>query len=295
MFLCPADALPEAEDVQENENMMAQSLELEIKPRRVWRALNLRELWGYHELFALLVWRDITVRYKQTLLGGLWAVLQPLLGMLVFTFVFHRLAGIQSDGAPYSLFVYAGLLPWTFFANAVSLSGNSLVNNQELISKVYFPRMLVPLASIAAFLLDMLIGLILLLGLMVYYHWPLSFHLLWLPLFIVGSLLATCGLGLVVSAMNVYFRDVKYAVPFFIQMGLFVTPVLYPLSYLPEKFRVLMELNPLAGMVEGFRYSLLGSPARWEFTGISFATGVGLFVAGLFIFRTMESRFADVI
>jgi len=243
----------------------------------------------------LLAWRDITVRYKQTVLGGVWAVLQPLLGMLVFTLVFHRLAGMQSDGAPYSLFVYAGLLPWTFFSNAVSLSGNSLVSNQDLISKVYFPRMLVPLASIAAFLLDMFIGLLLLLGLMVYYRWPVSFRLLWLPLFVLGSFLATCGLGLVVSAMNVYFRDVKYAIPFFIQMGLFVTPVLYPLSYIPEKFRMLMELNPMAGMVEGFRYSLLGGPARWDLTGVSLAAGVGLFVAGLFVFRIMESRFADVI
>jgi len=275
--------------------MLSQSLELEIKPRPLWRALNLRELWDYHELFGLLAWRDITVRYKQTVLGGVWAVLQPLLGMLVFTLVFHRLAGMQSDGAPYSLFVYAGLLPWTFFSNAVSLSGNSLVSNQDLISKVYFPRMLVPLASIAAFLLDMFIGLLLLLGLMVYYRWPVSFRLLWLPLFVLGSFLATCGLGLVVSAMNVYFRDVKYAIPFFIQMGLFVTPVLYPLSYIPEKFRMLMELNPMAGMVEGFRYSLLGGPARWDLTGVSLAAGVGLFVAGLFVFRIMESRFADVI
>ena len=274
---------------------MAQSLELEIRPRRGLRALDLGELWDYHELFVLLVWRDITVRYKQTLLGGLWAVLQPVLGMLVFTFVFHRLAGIQSDGVPYSLFVYAGLLPWTFFANAVSLSGNSLVNNQELISKVYFPRMLVPLGSIAAFLLDLLIGLLLLLGLMVYYRWPASLHVVWLPLFVLGSFLAACGLGLVISALNVYFRDVKHAVPFFIQMGMFVTPVLYPLSYVPEKFRVLVGLNPLAGMVEGFRYSLLGSPAHWELIGLSFATSLGLFLAGLFIFRTMESRFADVI
>ncbi len=274
---------------------MVSLLEFEIKPRRGWQALNLREIWDYRGLFGFLVWRDITIRYKQTVLGSVWAVLQPLIGMLVFTLIFHRLAGIQSDGPPYPLFVYAGLVPWTFFANAVSLSSNSLVGNQQLISKVYFPRMLVPLGSIGAFLLDLLIGLLLLVGLMIYYRWSLSSHLVLLPLFVLGSFLAASGLGFILSALNVYFRDVKYAVPFFVQMGMFVTPVLYPMSYIPEDFRILMGLNPVAGMVEGFRYSLLGKPAHWGLTGISLATSIGLFFAGLYIFRRMESRFADVI
>lgn len=274
---------------------MATSFELEIRPRSGWQPVDLHELWHYRELLGFLVWRDIAIRYRQTLLGSLWAVLQPMIGMLVFTLVFHRWAGIDGDGSPYPLFVYAGLLAWTFFANAVSFSSNSLVGNQALVSKVYFPRMLMPLGSLGAFLLDMLIGLLLLGGLLVYYGWPLSHQVVLFPVFVLGCVLAASGFSLILSALNVYFRDIKYAVPFFVQIGIFITPVFYPVAYIPDEYQGLAGLNPIAGMVEGFRYSLLGSDPHWILMGISLATCVGLFFAGLCIFRRMESRFADVI
>lgn len=269
--------------------------ELVLKPHTGWQPVDWQEIWHGRELFAFLVWRDIKIRYKQTALGGLWALFQPLLAMLVFTAVFGRLAGIRTDGPPYPLFAYTGLVLWTFFANSVAMSSNSLVGNQVLVSKIYFPRVFIPLASIGALVLDLLIGLILVFGLMVYYRWPLSGNCVWMPIYILGTLLASSGLGLILSALNVRFRDVKYAVPFFIQMGLFVSPVIYPLSYVPARFRVFLGLNPMSGMIAGFRQSVLGGSTSWGFVGASFATCAVLFVAGLFIFRRMERRFADII
>jgi lipopolysaccharide transport system permease protein len=271
------------------------SYELILRPRRGWQPVDLREIVRGRELFGFLVWRDIKIRYKQTLLGGLWAVFQPLLAMLIFTVFFNRLAGIGTDGPPYPLFSYSGLVLWTFFANSVSMSSNSLVGNQVLVSKVYFPRVFIPLASIGALLLDLLVGLLLMFALMVYYRWPFSLNALLTPLYVLGTVLTSSGLGLVLSALNVRFRDVKYAVPFFIQMGLFVSPVIYPLRSIPSQYLPVLGLNPMSGMIVGFRHSVLGGATDWKLISTSFAMSVVLFVAGLFIFRRMERRFADII
>jgi lipopolysaccharide transport system permease protein len=269
--------------------------ELTIKPRSGWQPINVSEISHHRELLGFLVWRDVKIRYRQTLLGGLWAIMQPLLAMLIFTVVFNRIAGVHSDGPPYPLFAYAGLAPWFFFTNSVSQSSNSLVSNQHLVSKIYFPRIFIPLGSMGPFLIDLCLSLLLCLGLMVHYHWPLSRNIVLLPIFVFGCIITAGGVGLILSAVNVNFRDVKYAVPFLMQMGLFVTPVIYPLRYIPARWQPLLALNPMAGMVMGFRHALLGSYVSWTTMTISFVTSAVLFVAGLFIFRRMELRFADII
>src|SRR5207253_5285499 len=237
---------------------MAPSFELVIKPRSGWQPIDWKEVILHRELLSFLIWRDIKIRYRQTLLGGLWAVLQPLIAMLIFTFVFNRLAGVKSDGPPYPLFAFAGLAAWTFFSSAVSQSSNSLVMNQQLVSKVYFPRVFIPLGAVGALLIDLTFSLGLFGVLELYYRWPVSSHLYLLPVFIVGAVLAAAGLGLTLSALNVSFRDVKYSVPFLIQMGIFITPVIYPIRYIPARWQLLMGLNPMAGVVIGFRHALLG-------------------------------------
>ena len=274
---------------------MSTAFELNIRPRKGWQAIDLKEVYVYRELLAFLVWRDVKIRYRQTLLGGLWAVLQPLIGMLIFTFVFNRLAGVKSDGPPYPLFAFAGLAPWTFFSTSVTQSSNSLIANHQLVSKVYFPRIFIPLGAIGALLMDLFLSLGLFAVLMVHYRWPVSANIVWLPVFMVGAVLAAAGAGLTLSALNVSFRDVKYAVPFMVQMGIFVTPVIYPAHYIPQRWQFLMGFNPMAGIVIGFRHALLGSPASWQVMGISLGVSVFLFVSGLFIFRRMENRFADII
>jgi lipopolysaccharide transport system permease protein len=274
---------------------MSTTFELTIRPRKGWQPIDFREVYLYRELLAFLAWRDIKIRYRQTLLGGLWAVLQPLIAMVIFTFIFNRVAGVKSDGPPYPLFAFAGLAPWTFFSTSVTQSSNSLIANQQLVSKVYFPRIFIPLAAIGALLLDLLLSLGLLAVLMVHYRWHLTASIFWLPVFMLGAVLAASGAGMGLSALNVSFRDVKYAVPFLVQMGIFVTPVIYPAHYLPQRFQVLMGLNPMAGIVTGFRYALLGTPASWQMMGLSLGVSAFLFVCGVLIFRRMESRFADVI
>lgn len=274
---------------------MASSIELVIKPRKGWQPIDFREAYLYRELLGFLVWRDTKIRYRQTILGGLWAVLQPLIGMLIFTLIFNRMAGVRSDGPPYPLFAYVGLAPWTFFSNSVTQSSNSLIGHQHLVSKIYFPRIFIPLGAIGALLVDLSVSLCLLAVLMLYYRWPVSVHLLLLPIFILAAFLSAAGLGLILSAINVRFRDVKYAVPFLIQMGLFVTPVIYPARYIPARLLPLVGLNPMAGVVFGFRYCLLGSFVPWRVVEISLLTSVLVFIAGLLIFRRMERRFADII
>ena len=266
-----------------------------IRPRKGWEPIDFREIWSYRELLGFLVLREVQIRYRQTLLGGLWAIFQPLFAMLIFTVLFNRLAGISADGPPYPLFAYSGLVVWTFFANALSASSASLVNNRQLVSKVYFPRLFLPLGSIGGLVVDMFVALILVGALMLYYAWPPSPRLVLLPVFVVGAFLAAAGSGFTLSALNVSFRDVKYVTPFFVQMGLFITPVIYPVRYVPERYQALLGVNPMAGMVEGFRHSLLGTPIRWDMIAISFSTSVALFLAGLLIFRRMERRFADAI
>jgi lipopolysaccharide transport system permease protein len=254
--------------------------ELVLKRRRGWQALDLHEAWMYRELLGFLVWRDVKIRYRQTAMGVIWALLQPLAGMIIFTLFFNKIAGIESGSAtPYPLFAYSGLLVWTFFANAVAQASSSLIGNQALISKIYFPRMFVPLGSIGALLLDLLLGLVLVGGLFAYYGWPVSVNILELPLFLVGAFLAAA------------------VVPFLVQMGLFITPVIYPPT-LVERFpmvRDFLGLNPMAGMVEGFRHCLLGDPADWTMIGQSFGVTIVVFVGGLFVFRRWEREFADII
>jgi lipopolysaccharide transport system permease protein len=274
---------------------MSTTFELTIRPRKGWQPIDLREIYLYWELLAFLVWRDVKIRYRQTLLGGAWALLQPFIAMLIFSFIFNRLAHVQSDGPPYKLFAYAGLVPWTFFSASVTQSSNSLIANHQLVSKVYFPRIFIPLGSVLALLLDLALSLSLFAVMMIYYRWPLTPAVLWLPVFLLGAILAASGTGLILSALNVSFRDVKYAVPFMVQMGLFVTPVIYPVRYVPARWQALMGLNPMAGVVIGFRHALLGSAASWQVIGVSLFTSVILFVAGLLIFRRMETKFADII
>jgi homopolymeric O-antigen transport system permease protein len=271
------------------------SYELVIKPRSGWQPIDWREAFLHRELLGFLVWRDIKIRYRQTLLGGLWAVLQPLIAMLIFTFVFHRLAGVKSDGPPYPLFAFAGLAPWVFFTNSVSASSNSLVANQQLVAKVYFPRVFIPIGAVVALLVDLGFSLLMLFALMLKYHWAITFHVLELPLYILAALLSASGLGLIFSAMNVSFRDVKYAVPFIIQMGLFVTPVIYPITYLPGRLHPLLALNPMTGVVMGFRSALLDTPVDANALRLSLIVSAVLFAVGLVIFRRMERRFADII
>jgi lipopolysaccharide transport system permease protein len=274
---------------------MATTFDLLLKPRAGWQPINWNEIWLNRQLLGFLIWRDIKIRYRQTLFGGLWAVIQPLFAMLIFTFFFHRLSGISSGGPPYPLFAYAGLAFWTFFSNAVGMASNSLVGNQVLISKVYFPRIFIPLGSIGALLLDLVVSSLLMLAFMVYYRWPLSKNIIWLPVIVMGCCLAASGLGLIFSAWNVRFRDVKYAVPFFLQMGMFLTPVIYPLDYVPARLRPLMALNPMTGVVVAARYAFLGSQVEWNLILISLTVSLALFVAGLFVFRRTETRFADII
>jgi len=271
------------------------AIELTIKPRRGWQPLDVGELWQFRELLGFLIWRDIKVRYKQTVLGGLWAILQPLIGTLIFGILFTTVAPIRSDGIPYPLFIYAGLVPWTFFANALALSSNSLIGSEQMIRKTYLPRVLLPMGAISALGLDMVIGFALMSFLLLYYHTPVTPALLLLPVFMAGSFMVASGMGLMLSALNVRYRDVKYVVPFFTQMALFLTPVLYPLSHIPHKLRAVLLLNPMAGMMEGFRYALLDSPVSWPVIAASLVISILLFVAGLYVFRRMERTFADAI
>lgn len=269
-----------------------------IRRSGAWSALNLRELWAYRELLYFLTWRDIKVRYRQTLLGVAWVVIQPLAQMLIFTLFFGRLGGLAelTGGVPYPLFAFAGLLPWTFFANAVNASGNSLVGNSHLITKVYFPRLIVPAAAVAACLLDLALSFVILGALMAYYGVGLTPRLLLLPLFVVLVALAALGTGMALSALNVRYRDIRQALPFVIQLWMFASPVIYPAALVPERWRWLMFLNPMTGIIEGLRAALFGR-ALLDYTAIAVAAAVtaALLVCSAFAFRRMEKGFADVI
>ena len=268
-----------------------------IEPSGSWVALNLRDLWAYRELLYFLTWRDIKVRYKQTLLGVAWAIMQPLFTMLVFTLFFGRLAGMEArtEGMPYPLFAFAGLLPWTFFSNAIINSGNSLVGSANLITKVYFPRMIIPGAAVAAGLVDLGIAFIMLVGLMVYYQVTITWTLVMLPVLVMLTALLAVAVGMWLSALNVKYRDIRFALPFFIQLWLFVSPVIFPSSILPEKWRWVMQLNPLAGIIEGYRSSVFGRPLNWTALGISAVITLLLLIYASYSFRRMEKTFADVI
>ena len=259
-----------------------------IEPSKSWVPLDLRDIWTYRELLYFLVWRDVKVRYKQTLLGATWAIIQPLFAMLIFTLFFGRLAGIKSDGVPYALFAYAGLLPWTFFSNAITNSGNSLVGSANLITKVYFPRIVIPAAAVMAGLVDFFFAFLTLVALMFYYRVPPSISLLALP----GLVLAV---GMWMSALNVKYRDIRYALPFLIQLWMFASPIIYPSSLVPAKWRWLMSLNPLSGIVEGYRASLFNLPLDWRALGVSALLTLVALAYSLFTFKRMERKFADII
>lgn len=263
-----------------------------VTPRKSWVGINLRDMWAYRELLYFLTWRDVKVRYKQTLLGAAWALLQPLLLMLIFTFFFARLAGIDSGTVPYPLFAYAGLLPWTFFANAVANGGNSLVGSTNLITKVYFPRMFIPAAAVGAGLVDFAIAFGLLVVLLIYYGVELHAGLALLPVLVVLTTLLALGVGMLMSAFNVKYRDVRYALPFMIQVWMFASPVIYAV---PDKWRWLLSLNPMTGIIEGFRAALFGQPLNGLTLGLSAAITLVLLVCSAFVFTRMEKSFADVI
>jgi lipopolysaccharide transport system permease protein len=261
-----------------------------------WPGPRLHELWEYRELLYFLVWRDIKVRYRQTVLGGLWAILQPLITMVIFSLVFGRLAQIPSDGLPYPIFSYAALVPWTFFANALTQASNSLVLSSNMVKKIYFPRLTLPMGAVLAGVIDFALALAVLLVLMLIYGITPTINALWLPLFALLALVTSLGVSVWLSAMNVQFRDVRYAVPFLTQVWLFATPIAYPSSVLAEPWRTLYGINPMAGVVEGFRWALLGtSTAPGPMTFVSAGVAVALLVSGVFYFRRMEKSFADVL
>jgi len=266
-----------------------------IEPRSGWVAIGWRELWEYRELLGFLVWRDIKVRYKQTVLGASWAVLQPLATMGVFTLLFGRLAKMPSDGLPYPLFAFAALLPWTFFANAVSTSASSLVGNTQLIGKVYFPRLLIALSSIGTGLVDLAVALAVMFGMVMFYGVGVTWHIAVLPGLLLITVLAAAGVGSALAALCALYRDVRYVVPFLLQLWMFASPVIYPLSLIPAEWRWLFYLNPLVGVIDGFRSSMLGLPFAW--TPILWSCGVSVTSAwlGLSYFRRIERRVADLI
>jgi lipopolysaccharide transport system permease protein len=266
-----------------------------IRPSRGWVALNLRDLWNYRELLYFLTWRDIKVRYKQTVLGAAWAVLQPFFTMVVFSVFFGQLAKVPSDGIPYPIFSYCGLLPWSYFSGALDRASNSLVGSSHLITKVYFPRLAIPLSAVMAGLVDFGIAFVVLLGMMIYYGFTPTTAVLTLPLFLSLAVATALAVGLWLSALNVQYRDVRYTISFLTQFWLFATPVAYSSSLVPERWRAWYGLNPMAGVVEGFRWALLGKEPPASLLAVSAVVVVLLLIGGLYYFRRMEKTFADVV
>jgi lipopolysaccharide transport system permease protein len=269
---------------------------LTLEPTKGWAPLRLKALWRYRELLYFLTWRDIKVRYKQTALGASWAVIQPLLTMLIFTVVFGHFARVPSDGVPYPIFSYCALLPWTFFAYAMGQSANSLVGNANLISKVYFPRLVIPIAASLAGLVDFAIAFVVLLGMMVFYHVIPTATVVTLPLFLLLALAAALAVGIWLSALNVQYRDVRYTIPFLTQVWLYATPIAYPAGIIRGRWHLIFALNPMTGVVEGFRWAILGKGGLdGASLAISSAVTLAALTGGLFYFRRMEQRFADVV
>jgi lipopolysaccharide transport system permease protein len=272
---------------------------LVIEPKRSWVPIDLRDLWRYRELFYFLTWRDVKVRYKQTALGAAWAIIQPVFNMLLFTVLFGKLAKLPSDNLPYPLFAFAGLLPWTFFSNAVSSSGNSLVGSSHLITKVYFPRMIIPAASVLAGMVDFAFAFAVMVVLLVSYQVPVGINILMLPVLAILTSMLALGVGMWLSALNVKFRDIRYVIPFLIQFWMFATPIIYPTSMMPEKYRPLAALNPMTGIIEAYRVAMLGklngANFNWLTLGLSAAITAGILVYAAYDFRRMERTFADLV
>lgn len=262
---------------------------------RGWRRVDLRELWEFRELLYFLVWRDVKVRYKQTLLGAVWAVLQPALFMVVFTLIFGRLAHLPSEHVPYPVFVYAGLLPWTFFAGAVATSSTSLVNSANLITKIYFPRLIIPLSAVGVGLIDLAVSSVLMGILLVWYHVPVTSALALAPVFVLGVMIAAIGVGALLAALTVTYRDFRYIVPFAVQLWMYATPVVYAASAVPSRWRIPFALNPLTGMTDGFRGAVLGRSPAWSLVLVSSLSVVAVLVVGVAYFQRVERRFVDVV
>lgn len=269
---------------------------IRIEPTKGWVALRLKELWAYRELLYFLVWRDVKVRYKQTALGAIWAILQPVFTMVVFSLFFGRLGKIPSDGLPYPLFSFAALVPWTYFSHGLSQASNSLVGSANLIKKVYFPRLSIPIASVASGLIDFALAFLVLLGMMLYYEILPGVKVIVLPLLLLLTLVTSLGVSLWLSALNVHFRDVRHVIPFLTQLWLFATPIAYPSSLLSEPWRTVYSINPMVGVVEGFRWALLGTnTAPGPMIIVSSLAAVAILVSGVFYFRRLEKTFADVV
>jgi len=258
-------------------------------------AVDMKSLWAYRELLYFLTWRDVKVRYKQTVLGVTWAVIQPLFTMITFSIFFGKLAGLPSDGIPYPLFAYAALMPWTFFSNALTSSGNSLVGSAHLITKVYFPRMIIPAAAVAAGLIDLMIAFGILIVLMVYYGVGMTWNLLMAPALVAMTALLAVAVGMGMSALNVKYRDIRYALPFAIQLLMFVTPIIYPVGIVPERFRWALSLNPLTGIIEGYRAAFFGRPFDWPPLVISAAITFALLFYAACHFKRVERTLADIV
>jgi lipopolysaccharide transport system permease protein len=269
---------------------------IEIKPRQGWFNLDLRALWQYRELLYFLTWKDVIIRYKQTAIGAAWAVLQPLLTMVIFTMVFRKFAGVPSDGLPYPIFVFTALLPWQFFAQAISRSSASLVGNPDMISKVYFPRLIIPMSSTLSPAIDFCIAFVILIGMMAWYGLAPTWGILTLPLFLLLALQTALAICFFLSALNVKYRDVGHAIPFLVQCWMYASPVAYSVTLVPEPWRFWYSLNPMVGVIEGFRWALLGKASPdFSAIGVSVVVVTVLFLTGLVYFRRMERTFADVI
>jgi len=266
-----------------------------IEPSKSWTAINVRDIWAHRELLYFLVWRDVKIRYKQTLLGAAWAIIQPLFTMLIFTLIFGRVAQVGSDGIPYPIFAYAALLPWVFFSNAVTNSSNSLVSSAHVITKVYFPRVIVPVAAVGAGLVDFAFACSMLIVLMVHYRMGPTVNILLLPGLVLLTTLLAAALGMWLSALNVKYRDVRFAVPFLMQVWMFLSPIAYPRSMVPAKWEFLYSLNPLTGIIEGYRSALFGRPFNWTALGTSSVITLGVIVYSSLVFRKMEKTFADIV
>jgi lipopolysaccharide transport system permease protein len=272
---------------------------LVIEPKKSWATLNLHDLWRYRELFYFLTWRDVKVRYKQTTLGAAWAIIQPVLNMLLFTVLFGKLARMPSDNIPYPLFAFAGLLPWTFFANSITSSGNSLVGSSHLITKVYFPRMIIPSASVLAGMVDFAFAFAVMIALIVWYQVPVGVNLLMLPVLILLTSMLALGIGMWLSALNVKYRDIRYVIPFLVQFWMFATPIIYPTSMMPQNYRLILALNPMTGIIEAYRVALLGkvngAHFNWVALGFSAVITIAVLVFAAYNFRRMERTFADLV
>ena len=266
-----------------------------IQPSSKWNLINLQDIWAYRELLFFLTWRDVKVRYKQTLLGAAWAILQPLFMMIIFSIMFGRLGGVNTGGVPYPIFVLAALVPWTFFSNTITASGNSLVGSAHLITKVYFPRLIVPAAAMMAGLVDFMIAFMLLVVMMIYYRVPLTMHVFFLPLLVLLTALFGLGVGTWMSALNVKYRDVRFALPFLIQLWLFVSSVIIPSSSLPQKLRWALMLNPMSAIIEGYRSALFGLPFDWLALGVATLLTILMLFYAVYSFGKAERSFADII